>query len=186
MKFLCFLILSFVLLSCKKETLDPSDLKKVILLQVNYLNYKFEGGKEFSYFENDTSTIQLPINTFYDLAANRLTILYTNDTIFDGTEFPSGMGEINFPQEIDPQIHYFRNEFSKLDTPAESRFQKIYYGLEPEPVPFDSIWKNISNLTTADNYQTANNTAKIGYFLYRPNISSITKEDWKWFLVMKN
>ncbi len=186
MKFLFFLILSVFLISCKKETLDPSGLKKVVLLQVDYLTYTFEGGKEFSYFENDTSTMQLPIQTFYPIPHNRLTILYTEDTIFDGLQVLGGKGVRNFPQEIDPQIHYFRNKNS-LETPIESRFQTIFYDLGAEPIPYDSIWKNIANLRIADNYQIANNTSKIGLFLFRPSASfTSSKEDWKWYIVMKN
>ncbi len=177
----------FVISSCKHETLAPKGLKKVLLVQIDYNTFLFEGGKEFSYFENDNSKIELPIQSdFFPGTTNRLTMLYLTDTIFEGIQSQTiGEGKRLYPTEIDPPIHYFRNK-NPLDKPDTSHFQTLFYDLGTEVIPYDSIWNSISLLTIVSEYQNQNNTANIGLFLFRPTASSATKEDWKWYLVFKN
>jgi hypothetical protein len=98
-KTILILLPALFLFSCLKENLDPVNIKKVVMLQVDYKTYKFEGGKEFAYFENDTSTVYLPLHVDYTPAApdGRLTVRYTEDTIFDGTTVWQGTGVVNYP-----------------------------------------------------------------------------------------
>lgn len=183
------ILLPFLFLfSCLKENLDPVNLKKVVMFQVDYKTYKFEGGKEFAYFENDTSTVNLPLNADYTPASpeGRLTVRYTSDTIFDGTIVWQGSGVKKYPVNIDNQIHYLRLD-NKLSKPDDSRFQLAFYDLGLEPVKYDSIWNAISKLQMVNRYQMANATAKIGLFLYRPTDGVSTNPgNWKWYVVMKN
>jgi hypothetical protein len=187
MRYLVILI-SLFLFSCNKETLDPSKLKRVVMYQVDYLTYAFQGGKEFSYFENDTSTVILPLSASYlspSETDGRLTISYINDTIFDGFVGLNTPGKVEFPQNMDNQIHFFRNELP-MDKPDNSRFQTVFYDLVSEDIPYDSIWKSIARLTKVEIYQSRNNTANIGLFLYRPSFDPLFQKDWKWFVILKN
>lgn len=173
--------------SCLKENLDPVNLKKVVLLQIDYQSYTFEGGKEFSYFKNDTSTVDLPASaSFLPPSPNgRLTIFYTSDTLFDGTQIWQGTGKRNYPENIDNQIHYFRIENS-LTKPADSKFQTIFYDLGAAPIQYDSIWGAIDKLDIVNRYQMRNSTAKIGIFLFRPSDGVLNPGDWKWYVILKN
>lgn len=180
----------FAALSCnKKEKLDPTDIKKVILLQVDYQTYQFDGGKEFSYFLNDTSTVKLPVNVnFVNPVPNgRLTVKYgsSNDTLFDGTVIDPTGGKRQFPQNIDNQIHYYKLDFA-LTKPADSRFQTIYCDLAT-PIDYSAIWGAISKLQIVESYQQNNPTANIGIFLYRPSsgVADPGPGDWKWYVVLK-
>ncbi len=180
--------LSFVLFSCLKENLDPVNLEKIVMLQVDYKTYEFEGGKEFAYFEDDASTVELPLTAVYSPAVpeGRLTMLYTGDTIFDGTTVWQGSGVRNYPENIDPQIHYLRLD-TKVPKPDNSRFQQVFYDLGAEPIEYDKIWNAISNLQMVNRYLLDNSEAKIGLFLYRPTEGMPENPgNWKWYIVMKN
>ncbi len=158
------------------------------MYQVDYLTYAFQGGKEFSYFENDTSTQVLPLTASYLFPGSsdgRLTVRYTKDTIFDGFIGQNTLGKIEYPQNIDNQIHYFRNE-NPMEKPANSRFQTVFYDLVSEEIPYDSIWKSIERLMKVEIYMSRNNIANIGLFLYRPSFDPIYQKDWKWFVILKN
>ena len=144
-------------LFCLKENLDPVNLDKVVLLQVDYGTYTFEGGKEFAYFHDDTSTVELPLDVLYNPVLpgpGRLSILYTGDTIFDGTMLWQQHGERQYPQNIDHQIHYLRLE-TQLSKPADSRFQVVYNDLVTEPA-YDSICNAISDLQMVNRYMLEN------------------------------
>lgn len=188
-KALLFFALSLVLVSCLKENLDPVNLDKVVMLQVDYKTYKFEGGKEFAYFQNDTSTVELPLTALYNPALpdnGRLSMLYAGDTIFDGTTVWQGTGVRQYPENIDHQIHYLRLE-TKLTKPADSRFQVAFYDLGAESIKYDSIWGAISDLQMVNRYLLENAKSKIGLFLYRPTEGTASNPgNWKWYVVMKN
>ncbi|MGV3631063.1 MAG: hypothetical protein ACO1O6_07650 [Bacteroidota bacterium] len=181
-------VVSLVLFSCLKENLDPVNLDKIVMLQVDYKTYVFEGGKEFAYFQDDTSTVNLPLNALYTPALpneGRLSMLYAGDTIFDGTTIWQGAGVRKYPENIDPQIHYLRLE-SKIDKPADSRFQVVFNDLGTEP-KYDSIWNAICKLQMVNRYLLNNVKSKIGLFLYRPTQGMPDNPgNWKWYVVMKN
>lgn len=189
-KTLLLFALSLVLFSCLKENLDPVNLDKVVILQVDYKTYQFEGGKEFSYFEQDTSTVNLPLTPLYNsplVGDGRLSMLYAGDTIFDGTIMWNVDGGVKkYPENIDHQIHYLRME-TKISKPDDSRFQVAFYDLGTEPIKYDSIWHDISDLQMVNRYLLNNTKAKIGLFLYRPKEGTPTNPgNWKWYVVLKN
>jgi hypothetical protein len=188
MRYFTFLFFSILLFSCNKGTLDPTDLKRVVLFKVDFETYDFQGGKEFAYFENDTSTVKLPTSAFYTTPSatdGRLTIKYTEDTIFDGFVSQNGIGEVEFPQNIDNQIHFFRNK-DRMDKPLDSKFEILFNDSADPLVPLDSIWHSISQLTKLQDYQVKNPTANIGIFLYRPSQDPANKKTWKWYVILKN
>lgn len=184
--------LIFLFFSCGKESLNKYNLKRVLILQIDKKTYKFEGGKEFSYFENDTSTVNLPLNYAYSPSSpgvvGRLTLKYMTDTIFDGTTvYGGGSGVKLYPEELDEKIHYLVLE-NNIPVPAESRFQTVFYDLVGEPIYVDSIWGAIQRLSIVNSYLYENTKAKIGLVLYRPSegTPSNTNGDWKWYVIMKN
>lgn len=194
MKHILFLVLiAFLANSCLKENLDTTNLDKIVVFKIDYKTYNFEGGKEFSYFENDNSTTVLPITTLPNIPNSgstngRLTVLYTNDTIFDGTMIWQGQGKVNYLTNLDSPTNYYKLDFN-VTKPADSCFQICFYDLGAEPIKYDSIWGAISKISLVNDYRLRNSTAKIGLFLYRPSDGFPTPNqngDWKWYVVMKN
>jgi hypothetical protein len=189
MKFLFFLGLFILAISCKKkEVLKPSELKKVFLLKVDYASNKFLGGKEFSYLLNSSTADSLPITRriITNSISNRLIFRYgTNlDTIFDGTEIINGQGKVNFPSAFDNAIFYFKNQ-TNLTKPDNSKFQVLYYNISSVPIEYDSIWKGVRNLEIVQSYVTKNPSSKIGLFLFQPSLVEQNPGDWKWYLIFR-
>jgi hypothetical protein len=189
MKFLFFLGLFILAISCKKkEVLKPSELKKVFLLKVDYASNKFLGGKEFSYLLNSSTADSLPITRriITNSISNRLILRYgTNlDTIFDGTEIINGQGKVNFPSAFDNAIFYFKNQ-TNLTKPDNSKFQVLYYNISSVPIEYDSIWKGVRNLEIVQSYVTKNPSSKIGLFLFQPSLVEQNPGDWKWYLIFR-
>lgn len=184
--------LSLLLFSCLKENLDKNQLKRVMVLQIDKKTYKFEGGKEFSYFENDTSTVNLPLSHTYSSSSpgieGRLTVKYMSDTIFDGTTvYGGGSGHRNYPVSIDDKVHFLVLD-NNIAMPEESRFDTVFYDLVGEPIYLDSIWGAIRKLSLVNTYLNGNVKAKIGLVLYRPSegIPSNSNADWKWYVILKS
>lgn len=185
--FFCSIIL---FTSCLKENLDSGSLDKILMVQVDYKEYKFEGGKEFSYFENDTSTVFLPLTAEAETASpgvdGKLIMRYTNDTIFHGSsKWQNGSGEKLFPVNIDNQIHY-EKLVNKMAIPDLDRFQVQFNDLTTVPINYDSIWLAVSKVKLINTYLMQNSKSKIGMFLYRPSQGVENPGDWKWYLVFKN
>ncbi|TNE55656.1 MAG: hypothetical protein EP338_02465 [Bacteroidetes bacterium] len=180
------------ILSCEekeKQNLDPEQKKKVVLLQVDYHDYKFNSGKEFSYFIDQSSGTELPVDTIIQtsISSKRITMLYgdAKDTIFDGTQIDQGGGKRIYPAYMDNHIFYYYNE-KGLDRPDSSNFQLVFNDYEPESIPYDSIWKNIARLQIVEQYRQKRPDSKIGLFLFRPNGDPVPKTDWKWFVIFRD
>ncbi|MBI2259274.1 MAG: hypothetical protein HYU67_10305 [Flavobacteriia bacterium] len=189
MKYYFLLLLtSIILFSCKEDKLKPSTLKKVILLEIDYLKNKFEGGKEFSYFTDNSQGSDLPIivKEYINNTSKRITFLYGDkaDTIFDATEIVDGQGEILYPNNFDSYIFYYKLDSYTVSQPSEDFFQILYHD-SSDPIPFDSIWKTVSNLKTVESYRNKNPSSKIGLILIRPSLVTQNPGDWKWLLILR-
>ena len=164
------------------------DKKKVVLLQIDYDNYAFNSGKEFSYFLTSSNATTLPIDSTINsnFPNTRITMQYgdSHDTIFDGTEVFQGTGFKSYPANMDSQIFYYRID-NPIAMPDTSVFQLAYYDLGTQAIPYDSIWKGISKLQLVEQYRTKNPTSKIGLFLFRPSYG-ISTADWKWYVIMRD
>lgn len=163
------------------------DKKKALLLQVDYDNFAFNSGKEFSYFVDSSTGTDLPIDSVVTVnpPITRITMLYGDlkDTIFDGTQVFQGTGSKAYPANMDNQIFYYRID-NALASPPASSYQMLFYDLTA-PIPYDSIWKEIGKLQLVEQYRTKNPNSKIGLFLYRPSDGASTS-DWKWYVVLRD
>lgn len=185
-------VLFFLVASaCKKkdpEVLAKDDKKKVVLLQVDYDDFAFNCGKEFSYFEDSSLGIDLPVDSTIVFSGNttRITMLYgdLHDTIFDGTQIYQGTGSKEYPDNMDNQIFYYRTE-TTLPNPTPETYQLLYYDQGTAPIPYDSIWKELAKLQLVQQYRSSNPNSKIGLFLYRPSDVEATT-DWKWYVVLRD
>lgn len=189
MRFLLILSVFVFTLSCDKDDeLEPSKLKKVLLLKINYLNYKFSGGKEFAFTANESSSDTLTIFKNYTTndSVSKLTLTYgiNYEPLFEGTEIINGQGKIIYPSSFDNSLFYYKIS-SPLTKPENSKFQLFHTSLPSVPIQYDSIWKAISNLEIVQNYQTQNPTSRIGLFLFRPSVVAQNPGDWKWFLIFR-
>jgi hypothetical protein len=187
---ICFFSLIFLFNSCKqKDQLQPSKLKKVFLVKIDYLKNKFEGGKEFSYFTDDSNSefINVTVDKIINDTIKQLIFKYGTslDTIFSATEVINGQGEIIYPNNFDSFIYYFKLDGYDLSKPDNSTFQTLYSEIAEENIPYDSIWKAVSNLEKVETYRNLNSSAKIGLFLIRPSLVSQNPGDWKWYLIFK-
>lgn len=188
---LFFALLILLLSSCLKENLDKNTLKRAMILQVDAKTFKFEGGKEFSYFGEDTSKIVIPTSFDYNTSSpgieGRLVVRYMSDTIFNGTTtWQTTSGKLQFPQVMDDAVH-FRTLDNNIAKPIDSRFHTIFHDLQGTAIPYDSIWTAVRKLNIVNEYLFTNTKANIGVFLYRPSEGVPSNPgDWKWYLVFKN
>lgn len=189
MKIYFYLILVVLISSCKKdEELQPEQLKKVVMIKVDYRLNKFLGGKEFSFFVDNSTSDSLNIIRSYTVndTIGTLTLKYgdNKDTIFSGTEITNGQGKVIYPSSFDNSIFYFKLQGTTVTKPSNDRFQVLYHDL-PEAIQYDSVWKAVSNLEIVSNYVSKNPSSKIGLFLFRPSVVEVNPGDWKWFLIFR-
>lgn len=189
MKFYLYFIVVVFSFSCKKdEELKPEQLKKVLMIKVDYRLNKFLGGKEFSFFVDNSNSDSLNIIKSYVIndTIGTLTLKYgaNKDTIFSGTEITNGQGKVIYPTSFDNSIFYFKLQGTTVLKPLNERFQVLYHDL-PEAIQYDSIWKAVNNLEIISNYLSKNPVSKIGLFLFRPSVVALNPGDWKWFLIFK-
>lgn len=190
------LLICFVLLTCDNDhtesvIVDKNEvqLNKLLLLRVNFMTYRLEGGNEqvmnCKIIESDT----IPIKVDYQVPGDfgNLALYYepTNELIFDGSIIWLGTGTIKFPTKFKPAF-LFSLLKSPLDKPDNSRFQLIFVGAPDGRPPFDIdytlLWNSISKLDKVSEYLKSNK--KIGLFIYTPAVGFGDPYGWDWFIVM--
>ena len=112
-----FVIVLSLLLSCSKD----NDLKKiqndqkankVLMLKVDYTSNTFEGGKELTFTKPTTTfTISNQYKAPGDFGSIKLIYQELNEILFDGTIHWMGLGQMNFPESLQPSV-----EFDKAKT----------------------------------------------------------------------
>jgi len=189
----------FLLVACSKSSVDDPALQEdpvikpiprtetvntILLLKIDYLTYKFEGGSEKFISAGLANTDSIPIEIFYispcDLG--RLSLFYkpTNDLLFDGIILwaSSGVQGIIAPAKFNHPDTYFKTIVEPAQ-PDDSRFQKIFPNTT---FNYSKLWKSISNLCIVTEYLQYNK--KIGLLLYTPSVGVGDPRDWDWFVFL--
>ena len=104
-KILTFVAIIMTLISCSNNNDETNNQitspNNVLVLKVDYNTNQFEGGKELSF---TTTTSNMTINNQYvsagDFGSIKLKYQELNETLFDGTIVWSGLGQINYPQNL--------------------------------------------------------------------------------------
>ncbi|MBP1631683.1 MAG: hypothetical protein H6Q15_2576 [Bacteroidetes bacterium] len=166
MKKAFLLLLSiFILSSCSKGDKDniTEDYNSIVILKVDYMTNKFEGGYEQQ------------VNSFGNIS---LYYKPTNDLLFDGSIIWMGTGTINYPKIFIPASKYSLLE-SPITKPEDSKFKCIF---GTPPTDYSLIWNSINRLTIVSN--CLDSKKKIDLFLYTPSVGAGNPNDWDWIIVM--
>ncbi len=188
MKKLMFVLMISLLIGCTDDDTynyyDHHHHNSVVLLQVNYTDYEFEGGTElFLHSEfNDSDT--LPIRVDYvppgDFGSLGLFYEPKNEPIFKGTIIWSGTGKRLYPYNL-----YRSEKFLMLDDPIDMPDSDDFQILFPEEgvdYPLDSIWNSISHLAIVSRYLESGK--KVGVFRYTRSVGVGNPNEWDWYVVM--
>ena len=189
----------FLLVACSKNSIDdpalPEDslikpiprietVNTILLLKIDYLTYKFEGGAEKLISGGLANTDSIPIEIVYKSPSDlgRISLFYkpTNDLLFDGIMLwaSSGVKGLIVPAKFNVPETYFKTIIEPA-LPDDSRFQKIFPDTD---FNYSKLWKSISNLCIVTEYLQCNK--KIGLLLYMPSVGVGDPHDWDWFVIM--
>ncbi len=194
MKNLIVIAVFLFMTACKTEKAEPLVEKpkatgcdtisnSILLLKVDYLTQKFEGGKEIKIIKGTMPSDSLPILIDYeepgDFGNIKLSYEPTGDLIFDGDIIWTGKGEINYPESFNP-IGNYTLLTEELQLPDSLRFQRIFNNHINSR--YAKIWRAVSKLEKTSCYLKGNQ--KIGIFLYTPSVGVGNPADWDWFVIM--
>lgn len=163
---------------------DHHHHNSVVLLQVNYTDYEFEGGAElFLHSEfNDSDT--LPIRVDYvppgDFGSLGLFYEPKNEPIFKGTIVWDGVGKRMYPHNL-----YRSEKFLILQDPIGMPDGDDFQILFPEEgvdYPLDSIWNSIRHLAIVSRYLESGK--KVGVFRYTRSVGGGDPDEWDWYVLM--
>ncbi|MSP84277.1 MAG: hypothetical protein EXR18_00410 [Flavobacteriaceae bacterium] len=176
--------LILTLVSCSKEN-DEKNQNSVLVLKVDYNTNLFEGGKELS-FTNITSNMTVT-NQYLsngDFGSIKLKYQELNETIFDGTIFWMGLGQINYPQNLLNANQFDRTETADFATPIAG-FENVF---NPNNLTYNynTIWDSVQSLRKVRQYLNSNPNATVKIFLYTPSVGIGNPSDWDWIIFMKN
>lgn len=185
MKKTFLLLLSiFILSSCSKGDKDniTEDYNSIVILKVDYMTNKFEGGYEQQINSEITDADTIPITIKYKAPGDfgNISLYYkpTNDLLFDGSIIWMGTGTIKYPKTFIPASKYSLLG-SPITKPEDSEFKCIF---GTPPTDYSSIWKSIESLMIVSN--CLDSKKKIDLFLYTPSVGVGNPNDWDWIIVM--
>ncbi|WP_158655195.1 hypothetical protein [Flavivirga eckloniae] len=191
MKKVLLFALASLMLSCDKEDDNPipgDNENKVVLLKVDFLTNKFEGGKELEFSKSPDFTISTTYESPGDFGSVQLYYKEFEKKLFDGTIHWMGLGEMSYPESVSSP-NAFQTIDENLPLPDTSEFAKVMYDENahyPETINYTDIWNSIDNLKVVSNYRNSNPEGKINLFLYTPSVGVGDPADWDWFIILKN
>ncbi len=178
---LLIIILSFS--SCKN--IDESGVSKVLVLKVDYLTNKFEGGTELTFTKSSPNFNIQPIYISPGDFGN-ISMIYQdiNELLFDGSIVWMGKGYIKYPRNF---IHANRFEIvltSDYVIPKNG-FENVF---NPNNTNYDysPIWSSVQSLVKVREYLRSNPNSTAKLFLYTPSVGAGNPEDWDWIIFLKN
>lgn len=178
---LLIIILSFS--SCKN--IDESGVSKVLVLKVDYLTNKFEGGTELTFTKSSPNFNIQPIYISPGDFGN-ISMIYQdiNELLFDGSIVWMGKGYIKYPRNFIPANHFNRVLTSDIVFPKQG-FENLF---NPDNTNYDytQIWMSVQSLVKVREYLSKNPKTPVKLFLYTPNVGAGNPEDWDWIIFLKN
>lgn len=162
---------------------DP--INKVLMLKIDRPTNKLEGAFEFIYDQQTNSfNIDIIIDTLENFSTVSLIYREQNDTLFSGTIIPNGLGNMTFPEELNPAVLY--------DTVTTDDVVYPLHGFDH--IPFDNIlqytyynlWLEVQKYIIVRQYLQSNPTEKVKFFLYVPYEGQGDYTNTDWFIFIKN
>lgn len=178
---LLIIILSFS--SCKN--IDESGVSKVLVLKVDYLTNKFEGGTELTFTKSSPNFNIQPIYISPGDFGN-ISMIYQdiNELLFDGSIVWMGEGNIKYPRNFIPANLFNRVLTSDIVFPKQG-FENLF---NPDNTNYDysQIWISVQSLVKVREYLSSNPNTPVKLFLYTPSVGAGNPEDWDWIIFLKN
>ena len=162
---------------------DP--INKVLMLKFDRATNKMEGVKEFIYEQQlDSFHIDVLTQSFQNYSTVSLIYRELIDTLFSGTIITSGIGNMTFPEELNPAVLY--------DTVTTDDVVYPLHGFDH--IPFDNIlqytyynlWLEVQKYIIVRQYLQSNPTEKVKFFLYVPYEGQGDYTNTDWFIFIKN
>lgn len=185
-------ILSFLLLfiSCsKEEDIIKQEVKKatqenkVLVLKVNFDTNTLEGGKEFTFDnQNETFTTNVVVQS-NEADGGNIKVFYQelNQKLFEGTQ--SWTGKIVFPGDFQPANSFVQTITANIfPMPI---FQNIY---NPNNSVYDYnlVWNAIQDRVKVREFLTSNPNQSAKLFLFTEYDSAVVGLRKKWIIFFKN
>ncbi|MEI6091554.1 MAG: hypothetical protein WCR42_13955 [bacterium] len=189
MKFrhLTLVISAIVLLGftgCDNST-EPILGNKVLFLKVDFETNTFEGGKELTFAkETETFTITNIYVPPGDFGSVKLMYSELNDTLFYGTIWWMGKGEMTYPKELLP-ADKFQVVLTEDYVTPKAGFQNVFKPYEGT-YDYTPVWSSVQNLVKVRQYLRSNPNATVKLFLYQPSVGVGDPADWDWILFLKS
>ncbi|MDD3725495.1 MAG: hypothetical protein PHV83_08225 [Bacteroidales bacterium] len=178
---LLIIILSFS--SCKN--IDESGVSKVLVLKVDYLTNKFEGGTELTFTKSSPNFNIQPIYISPGDFGN-ISMIYQdiNELLFDGSIVWMGKGYIKYPRNFIPANRFEIVLTSDYVIPKNG-FENVF---NPNNTNYDysPIWSSVQSLIKVREYLRSNPNSTAKLFLYTPSVGAGNPEDWDWIIFLKN
>jgi hypothetical protein len=188
-KILSFTAIILTLISCSndnEETNTPTTNPNTILvLKVDYNTNQFEGGKELS-FPNTTSNMTLTNQYVAPSDFGSVKIIYQelNETLFDGTIVWSGLGQMNYPQNLLNANQFDTVMTTDYVTPSAG-FENVF-NPDNTTYSYNEVWTSVQSLVKVRQYLNSNPNASVKLFLYTPSVGIGNPAEWDWIIFMKN
>lgn len=188
MKKWMFVLMIGLLIACDDNDTyyyyDHHHHNSVVLLQVNYTDFEFEGGTElFLHSEfNDSDTLPIRVDYISPGDFGSLALYYEpkNEAIFKGTIVWDGVGKRMYPYNL-----YRPERFLMLKDPVGMPDNDDFQILFPEEgvdYPLESIWNSVSHLAIVSRYLKSGK--KVGVFRYTRSVGVGDPNEWDWYVVM--
>lgn len=189
------LLLVLFLYSCEeieKENLTDNQKEnfidtqnQVLMLKVDYLTNKFEGGKELTFSKPAASfSIENQYNAPADFGNIKLVYKELNETLFDGSIVWMGKGVIKYPESI-LTADKFENVLTYDFVYPNQGFLNVFNPSNQE-YDYNTIWSSVQGLVKVRQYLKSNKNTKVQLFLYTPSVGIGNPADWDWIIFVKN
>ena len=178
-----FLVIASVLImsSCRK---DEVDLKShLVLLKVDYLTYKLEGGMMFDLNKAPTSSqVQFTVENDPSSNFSYLKLYHVPDSllVFDGLIIWNGSGNLIFPDSLNPasSFNILEGNHKALDTSRVHQISSTAYNQSIDKTAL--ILNEISDLQIVQNAYNQNFDFSI--LCYTPSIGIGNPSEWDYFV----
>lgn len=189
------LLLVLFLYSCEeieKENLTDNQKEnfidtqnQVLMLKVDYLTNKLEGGKELTFSKPAASfSIENQYNAPADFGNIKLVYKELNETLFDGSIVWMGKGVIKYPESI-LTADKFENVLTYDFVYPNQGFLNVFNPSNQE-YDYNTIWSSVQGLVKVRQYLKSNKNTKVQLFLYTPSVGIGNPADWDWIIFVKN
>ena len=155
---------------------------KLLVVQIDYETYKFEGASEQFLLSDFTTVDTLPLASNYSLPGDFGNVAFNyqpkNELVFDGSIIWMGTGQLKFPT-IKSASNFSRGSQVAV-RPDTTGFQFLQPAVMTQNYDLDSIWMDVAELEIVNEYLKSHK--KVGLFLYTPSVGAGNPADWNWYL----